>query len=110
MQPLKIKVIDGIKLYILWDDNVQNLIELKKLREICPCAFCNAKREEKKGNLIPIYNKSELTITDISIVGNYALKLTWEDGHNTGLYGYDMLRFNSDEYHNCHKNKEKIKI
>lgn len=110
MQPIKIKVVDGVKLYILWDDNVQNLIELKKLRELCPCAFCNAKRNKKDNAPIPIYSKSELTITEMSVVGNYALKVSWEDRHNTGLYSYDVLRFYSNEYHNCHNNKEKINI
>jgi DUF971 family protein len=25
-------------------------------------------------------------------VGNYALSLTWQDGHSTGIYSFRMLR------------------
>ena len=29
--------------------------------------------------------------TDVSIVGNYALKIVWSDGHSTGLYTWEHL-------------------
>jgi DUF971 family protein len=30
--------------------------------------------------------------TAIEYVGRYALKFVWSDGHDTGLYSYDLLR------------------
>ncbi len=30
--------------------------------------------------------------TDIGEVGNYALRLTWGDGHSTGIYSFAYLR------------------
>jgi ATP-binding protein involved in chromosome partitioning len=27
----------------------------------------------------------------ISLVGNYAIKIDWSDGHNTGIYTYERL-------------------
>jgi DUF971 family protein len=36
--------------------------------------------------------KKYVSITGIEPVGNYAVRLTFDDGHDTGLYGWDYLR------------------
>jgi DUF971 family protein len=33
-----------------------------------------------------------LTISDIEIVGRYALSFRWSDGHATGIYSFRYLR------------------
>ena len=35
--------------------------------------------------------KEDVNITNIEPVGNYAIKLEFDDGHNTGLYSWDTL-------------------
>jgi DUF971 family protein len=35
--------------------------------------------------------KRDVTITALEGVGNYALQPTFSDGHNTGLYSWDLL-------------------
>ena len=35
--------------------------------------------------------KADVTITDLDPVGQYALKITFSDGHNSGLYDWDYL-------------------
>ncbi|QWF69604.1 DUF971 domain-containing protein [Methylomonas paludis] len=35
--------------------------------------------------------KEDVTITDIRPVGNYAIALTFSDGHNSGIYSWDLL-------------------
>lgn len=35
--------------------------------------------------------KEEVGISGIEPVGNYALRLTFDDGHNTGLYSWSLL-------------------
>ena len=35
--------------------------------------------------------KENVTITDIRPVGNYAIALTFSDGHNSGIYSWDLL-------------------
>ena len=35
--------------------------------------------------------KHEVVITDVEPVGNYAVKLVFDDGHNTGLYTWAYL-------------------
>ena len=36
--------------------------------------------------------KRNVTIDKIEPMGNYALKLTFSDGHDTGIYSWDFLR------------------
>ncbi|MCP5405579.1 MAG: DUF971 domain-containing protein [Pseudomonadaceae bacterium] len=43
-----------------------------------------------QGGVVPT-NKHDVTITSIEPVGNYAVKLTFSDGHNTGLFTWDYL-------------------
>jgi DUF971 family protein len=31
-------------------------------------------------------------VASVRPVGRYAIQITWEDGHNTGIYTYDRLR------------------
>ena len=33
-----------------------------------------------------------VTVRRAELVGNYALQIVWEDGHNTGLYDFGLLR------------------
>lgn len=35
--------------------------------------------------------KQQVAITEIKPVGNYALQLVFDDGHDTGLYSWDYL-------------------
>ncbi len=35
--------------------------------------------------------KEDVTITDIRAVGNYAIAITFSDGHNSGIYSWDLL-------------------
>jgi DUF971 family protein len=34
----------------------------------------------------------QIQIDELKLVGNYALKITWSDGHDTGLYTWPHLR------------------
>jgi DUF971 family protein len=33
----------------------------------------------------------DISITDMQLVGNYAVKFDFSDGHNTGIYSWDRL-------------------
>ena len=92
MTPVKIKVREKEFLDITWNDGVNESIKLSNLRNLCPCAVCNAEKEECGDSYIPLYTKEQLTITKMKIVGNYALSIEWEDGHNTGLYDFTYLK------------------
>lgn len=34
----------------------------------------------------------DITIAGMSLVGNYAIKIDWSDGHDTGIYTWKKLR------------------
>ena len=39
----------------------------------------------------PVAGKRHVRITGIEPVGNYAVRLVFDDGHSTGLYSWDLL-------------------
>jgi DUF971 family protein len=95
MNPKQIKIADKTKLLIKWNDYSESTINLKYLREECPCANCKGEtilfktfRPEKKMGETPEMFK----IKNIETVGGYAIQVTWKDGHNTGIYSWDYLK------------------
>ena len=36
--------------------------------------------------------KTDVTVTAVDAVGNYAVRLTFSDGHNTGIFSWAYLR------------------
>jgi DUF971 family protein len=80
----------------VWSDGFTSTIKTEVLRDNCPCADCNedkAKKDSKFGfislsNLKPGKN----AIAKIEVVGNYAITPTWKDGHDTGIYTFELLR------------------
>ena len=90
MKPIKI-LIQGQKLQIRWDDQSISIIPLYNLRKECPCATCGAEREEQSSSYIPVYNQEQLQVKKIKPLGHYAISITWQDGHSTGVYEYNYL-------------------
>lgn len=91
MSPKKINI-NGELLSILWDDGIEGAVKLANLRFYCPCAICVEDKEKKGDGYIPFYSDRELTIGEIKQIGSYAIGITWNDGHNTGIYNYEILR------------------
>ena len=43
-----------------------------------------------------------LTLVDIQLVGRYAIRLIWADGHKTGIYTFEFLRsLQTESNSNC---------
>ena len=60
-----------------------------------PSADSKAMREELDTNPLAILPKSsdgKLVIDNVQLVGNYAIKITFSDGHATGIYTWEYLR------------------
>jgi len=74
---------------IVWDDGVTTTISGERLRARCPCAECR-ERDTKIANLIQLGNQSQ--ISDAALVGGYAVRFTFGDGHADGIYPYRVLR------------------
>ena len=57
-------------------------------------ATCRTEREQRQATLLPILkaDPTGVRVTSANLVGNYAIRFDFSDGHNTGLYSYDYLR------------------
>jgi DUF971 family protein len=95
IEPREIKQEGDNGLRISWADNHVSQYSAAALRRACPCAQCV---NEWTGQRVlkPESISQELTITDLSIVGRYALNFRWSDGHETGIYSFRYLRELSD--------------
>lgn len=92
MHPTKIKVIEQKKLLIIWEDGTECLLELRELRKRCPCATCLAERDKQSKMYIPLFAENQISVMAINQVGNYAVQITWNDGHNSGIYEFKFLK------------------
>lgn len=90
---------------IQWMDGSITAIPSDILRSNCPCASCRETRGEgqhsrpirqqsKTSSLLRVveHTAEEAThIQSVEGVGNYALSITWGDGHSTGIYTFELL-------------------
>ncbi|HKJ00308.1 MAG TPA: DUF971 domain-containing protein [bacterium] len=78
-------------LTIHWRDDVVAHYPFFYLRDVCPCASCvNELTGEKM--LDPKKIAPDVHIRKADYVGNYALRIEWSDGHDTGIYAFRFLR------------------
>ena len=83
-----------------WRDGHRSDYSVAYLRDECPCATCTGAHgtEPQKTNYSAPQNnpfqmyKPALKMTNIEQVGEYAVRIYWNDGHSTGIYSYDHLR------------------
>lgn len=87
---------NGIK--IDWRDGHSSDYTLAYLRDECPCATCTGSHgtEPQRSNysapaLFPMF-KPALRMDSVEAVGSYAVRVYWNDNHNSGIYSFDYLR------------------
>ena len=89
-QPLEIRPLMVSKVMeVDWADGHTSRYTFEQLRVDCPCADCKGHSPDQAK---VITGKEGIGITNIEPVGNYAVKLDFEDGHNTGIFSWDYLR------------------
>jgi DUF971 family protein len=89
---------DGLK--IEWADGSSSHYPLAYLRKHCPCATCRTEREECAQpkptglslTILPANIDKATQFTSAQLAGNYAIQITWADGHSTGIYDFRYLR------------------
>jgi len=77
-------------LELTWENGAAFRIPFLDVRAACPCASCI---EEWTGRrlLDPTSIPTDIQPTGFKFVGNYSLKISWSDGHETGLYTWEHL-------------------
>lgn len=87
-----------------WKDGLQAHLPNALLRDECPCATCTgahgtvpqksnyqAEAAGSPANPFQMY-KPRLAMSSVEPVGNYAMRIHWNDNHNTGIYTWEFLR------------------
>jgi DUF971 family protein len=89
---------EAARLTIEWDDGKTCVYPFDLLRSACPCAQCRGGHENMKPEpdedvfTIPLMSASATRMRAIEASGNYAINITWEDGHKYGIYNWGYLR------------------
>jgi DUF971 family protein len=80
-------------LAIAWEDGARTRYPGAQLRWACPCAECRGEAGSS-GRLDALADlpADELVVTDVALVGQYALALSFASGHATGIYTFRYLR------------------
>lgn len=97
--PLKISRPKPYLLYAEWDDGFRGTIKVQTLRDNCPCAECQGEEIPSIDGNKRIAISSFKTITpgrneiqELKPIGNYGLQPIWGDGHDAGLYTWEIFR------------------
>ena len=89
---------DRRSLAISFEDGTSFTLPAEYLRVESPSAEVQGHNPDER---ITVGGKREVGIMEVNPVGNYAVRLVFDDMHSTGIYGWDYLRelgANRDEY------------
>ena len=81
---------DAGVLRVDWPNGRSDALDYHALRMACHCAHCV---HELTGELLIVESNipEDIHPVEMKLVGNYALKIMWSDGHDTGLFTWDRL-------------------
>ena len=84
-------------LHVTFHDGTVAFLSLARLRRMSPSADARTEREAMAKNPLHVLSPRQaaggpLTATTAELVGNYAVRIRFSDGHDTGLYAWKLLR------------------
>jgi len=94
MQLRQLRQISSSQVQLLWADGHSGPVSLKKLRDSCPCAGCKGESVLLHAYVAPPADQNtpgRYELRSAEMVGGYAVKFIWKDGHNLGLYTWELL-------------------
>lgn len=89
--PVEIQRVDAREIHITWADAHRTVYTNKALREACPCAGCVNELTGQR-TLDPASVRADIRAEAIELVGRYAVRIRWSDGHGSGIFTFRMLR------------------
>lgn len=100
--PVRIDLKKDEGLTIEWADGVTSFYPILHLRRMSPSAEAREQRKELARNPLTVLKTSgaagtgaaggALRAVSAELVGNYALRIAFSDGHRTGIYSWRYLR------------------
>jgi DUF971 family protein len=77
-----------------WTDGHRSVFRLAWMRNVCPCASCREERRQAEADplRLSLGPPPSAGFGGAELVGNYAIRFTWADGHGNGIYGFSSLR------------------
>ncbi len=96
-RPRSLDLVKDRALTVRWMDGLVSIYPIAYLRKMSPSADSRKLREEMASNPLTVLPASAagsgpLTATGAELVGNYAVRITFSDGHDTGIYSWAYLR------------------
>jgi DUF971 family protein len=76
-------------LTVTFDDGQSFALPAELLRVLSPSAEVQGHSEDQR---VTVAGKKNIGIVRIEPVGNYAARIVFDDGHDTGLFVWDYLR------------------
>jgi DUF971 family protein len=80
---------DKRTLTVTFDDGKSFALPAEMLRVLSPSAEVQGHSPEQR---VTVPGKKNVRILRLEPVGNYAIRIGFDDGHDTGLYVWDYLR------------------
>jgi DUF971 family protein len=83
---------------IIWSDAHRSDYPFSLLRHACPCAECQGGHDQMQSEpdpsvfSLPDEETRATNLQNVESVGSYALTITWEDGHQFGIFSWNYLR------------------
>ena len=88
--PTDIKLADQRRvLKVLWDDGREDRLDAEFLRVESPSAEVQGHSEAERKT---VGGKRNVTIIKVDGVGNYAVRIGFDDMHDSGIYSWAFLR------------------
>ena len=76
-------------LTVTFDDGQSFALPAELLRVLSPSAEVQGHSEDQR---VTVAGKKAVSIVRLEPVGNYAMRIVFDDGHDTGLFVWDYLR------------------
>lgn len=97
LAPAKLDLKKDKGLAIQWLDGSSSYYPIGYLRRMSPSADMKQLRTDMAKNPLTVLPSSAvsagpLVATDAELVGNYAIRIVFSDGHQTGIYSWAYLR------------------
>ena len=100
--PLDLDLQKDAGLRVRWDDGVESYYPIAYLRRLSPSADMRELRKAMRSNPLTVLpggkggpggaSGGEIKATGAELVGNYAINISFSDGHSTGIYTWNYLR------------------